>query len=91
MEIGNDYGAMGMLYVQEEYRGHGLGKVITSQLAQKYINDGLPAYAFMFKANEISIRMHAKCGFTEIADFDFILYHPKDSAKFAAGIGFLHR
>ncbi|RUS71082.1 hypothetical protein EGW08_021160 [Elysia chlorotica] len=75
LEIGNEYGAIGMLHVREEYRGRGLGKIITSQLAQKYFCDGLNVIAFVIKDNKPSRRMHTSCGFKEVGFADWVLYN----------------
>ncbi|GFN94037.1 hypothetical protein PoB_002054300 [Plakobranchus ocellatus] len=42
LELGEEFGTLGMLHVREDFRGRDLGKVITSQLAQKCFRDDLP-------------------------------------------------
>ncbi|GFR60326.1 glycine N-acyltransferase [Elysia marginata] len=78
LEIGTEYGTVGMLHVREEYRGRGLGKVITSQLAQKFFCVGLPVMAIVSKDNESSQPMHTSCGFKEICDVDWVLFYHGD-------------
>ncbi|KAK3772392.1 hypothetical protein RRG08_031416 [Elysia crispata] len=81
LEIGNEYGAIGMLHVREAYRGRGLGKIITSQLAQKYFCDDHSVIALVIKNNLPSRRMHTSCGFKEVGSVDWIIYHDGDETK----------
>ena len=77
-----------MLHVREECRGRGLGKVITSQLAQKYFCDGLPVIACVIKVNESSRRMHTSCGFREVGSVDWIVYHKGDLEELERKLAF---
>ncbi|GFO19678.1 glycine n-acyltransferase-like protein [Plakobranchus ocellatus] len=75
LELGKENGTLGMLHVREEFRGCGLGKVITSQLAQKYFRDDLPVTVLVPKDNEVSWRMHTSCGFRKMGDLDWMYYN----------------
>ena len=77
-----------MLYVREAYRRRGLGKIITSQLAQKYFSDELPVTVFVSKDNESSRRMHTSCGFKEIGTVDWITYYTGDEEEFNKNMGY---
>ncbi|GFN83552.1 glycine n-acyltransferase [Plakobranchus ocellatus] len=89
LEIGNEYGAMGMLHVREEFRGRGLGKVITSQLAQKYFCDDLPVVAMTIKSNEASLRMHTSIGFRVMGEVDWIFFYTGSLQEFMDKIGYV--
>ncbi|RUS72251.1 hypothetical protein EGW08_019992 [Elysia chlorotica] len=88
VEAGTDYGSIGMLHVQEAFRGRGLGKVITSQLAHKYFCDGLPVIALAGKDNESSLRMHTSCGFKEVGFADWLFYNVGDEREFDEKVGY---
>ena len=45
--VGQSYGAMGMLYIQQEFRRKGYAQVIISQLAQRYREMGEDMYVIM--------------------------------------------
>ena len=70
-----------MLHVREAYRGRGLGKIITSQLAQKYFCDDHSVIALVIKDNLPSRRMHTSCGFKEVGFVDWMIYHDGDETK----------
>ncbi|GFO04915.1 glycine n-acyltransferase, partial [Plakobranchus ocellatus] len=89
LEIGNEYGAMGMLHVREEFRGRGLGKIITSQLAQKYFCDNLPVIAVTIKSNEAALRMHTSMGFRVMGEVDWVLYYTGNLQELMDKIGYV--
>jgi ribosomal protein S18 acetylase RimI-like enzyme len=62
-ELQQEYGGIGMLYVEPEYRRANLGSIITRTLAGKLVKDGLFAFAFVEDINETSINFHKKNGF----------------------------
>ena len=53
--VGQSYGAMGMLYIQPEFRRKGYAKVIFSQLAQKYLEMGEDLYMVIEIDNSASL------------------------------------
>ena len=69
-ELSRYYGTIGFLHVEEDFRGQGLGKVITSRLAHKYFSQGLPVAVVVFVDNEVSIGMHTKLGFKVDGELD---------------------
>nr|KAG5691454.1 hypothetical protein BaRGS_017297 [Batillaria attramentaria] len=66
--VGEHYGPMGMLYVQPEFRGQGLAKVIVTNLAQKYFGLGEDAYVIVETTNEKSLKLHQSVGFKVVPD-----------------------
>ncbi|KAK3733585.1 hypothetical protein RRG08_056944 [Elysia crispata] len=81
-ELMYEYGAVGMLFVMEEFRGRGFGKVITTQLAQNYFREGHSVAAWVIKSNAPSMRMHFDSGFKEKTPFDFIVHHVGSQADY---------
>ncbi len=72
------YGSIGMLYVKPEHRRHGLATIAVSALATKLLQQNTPAYCFVEKDNEASIKLHQKCGFLtqEGADLEWLDFQP---------------
>ncbi|XP_070192148.1 glycine N-acyltransferase-like protein 3 isoform X2 [Littorina saxatilis] len=67
--LGNSYGAMGMLYIQPHFRRKGYAKVIVSQLAAKYFEEGCDVYVMIEEDNEKSINLHHSVGFKTVPNF----------------------
>ncbi|XP_046576313.1 glycine N-acyltransferase-like protein 3 [Haliotis rubra] len=70
------YGCLGVLYVLEEHRGNGYGKVAMSQLALKHLQKkNKEVFVMIQRVNTASIKMHEAIGFEVIPDtsFDWIL------------------
>ena len=81
--MGQGFGAIGMLYVQQEFRRKGYAKVIVSQLAQKYFDEGEDAYVVIEKDNSASMNLHLSVGFKVVPDIQlaWMRYIPKCSCK----------
>ncbi|KAK3802330.1 hypothetical protein RRG08_018431 [Elysia crispata] len=62
-ELGKHYGTIGFLHVHEEFRGRGLGKVVLSLLAHKYLSQGLTVTTLVFADHKHSLAMHTSMGF----------------------------
>ncbi|XP_048735309.2 glycine N-acyltransferase-like protein 3 isoform X2 [Ostrea edulis] len=62
-ELQQEYGGIGMLYVEPEYRRANLGSVVTRTLAGKLVKDGQSVFAFAEDTNETSINFHKKNGY----------------------------
>ncbi|XP_048735306.2 glycine N-acyltransferase-like protein 3 [Ostrea edulis] len=62
-ELQQEYGGIGMLYVEPEYRRANLGSVVTRTLAGKLVKDGESVFAFVEDSNETSINFHKKNGY----------------------------
>ena len=87
VEIGYEFGAIGMLHVRESHRGRGLGKIITSQLAQKYFCDGLPVIALACATHETARHLHTSIGFKEIGIAEWVFYYQGEVEEFKRKIG----
>ncbi|XP_046576315.1 uncharacterized protein LOC124284288 [Haliotis rubra] len=57
------YGCLGVLYVLEEHRGNGYGKVAMSQLALKHLQKKKEVFVMIQCVNVASIKMHEAIGF----------------------------
>lgn len=67
-ELGQEYGGIGMLYVEPTYRNQGLGKLVTTLLVQKYLERGFVPFVLTSSYNEVSIKLHVNMGFVNIDD-----------------------
>ncbi|XP_067654372.1 glycine N-acyltransferase-like protein 3 [Haliotis asinina] len=65
------YGCLGVLYVLEEHRGNGYGKVVMSHLALKHLQIKKEAFVMIERVNPVSIKMHEAIGFESIPDTSF--------------------
>jgi ribosomal protein S18 acetylase RimI-like enzyme len=75
-ELQQEYGGLGMLYVEPEYRRANLGSIVTRTLAGKLADDGQLVFAFVEDKNETSINFHEKNSFTLIPfKFTFAFYN----------------
>lgn len=90
-ELIYEYGAVGMLFVMEEFRGRGFGKVITTNLAQNFFQDGHTVAAWVIKSNKPSMSMHLDSGFREGAGFDFLVHHIGPQADYFKKHGYVLR
>ena len=61
--LGQESGAMGMLYVDAEYRERGLAKAVITLLTKKYSYLGYDPYVSIDTTNEKSIKLHLSLGF----------------------------
>ena len=77
-----------MLFVLEEFRGRGFGKVITTQLSQNFFRDGHSVAAWVIKSNGPSMRMHTDSGCKEKEGFDFLIHHIEEQAKYFKRFGY---
>lgn len=64
--VGRSPQSMGFLYVQPEFRGRGFGKIITSNLAQKYFDVADDVYMFVESTNLPSLKLHEAVGFQTV-------------------------
>ncbi|XP_048735305.2 glycine-N-acyltransferase-like protein 3 [Ostrea edulis] len=62
-QLQQEYGGIGMLYVEPEYRRANLGSVVTRTLAGKLVKDGHLVFACVEQKNETSINFHKKNGY----------------------------
>lgn len=62
-ELGQEYGGIGILFVEPTYRRQGLGKLVTTILAQKYLDLGYQPFVGIGCDNEASIKLHLDIGF----------------------------
>ena len=55
------------VYVDRNYRGHGIGTALVNTIIQEAEKDGYwSIYSAIFSINKASIALHKKCGFREI-------------------------
>jgi phosphinothricin acetyltransferase len=55
------------IYVDQEYRGHGVGTALVNELIKKSEKAGFwSIYSAIISINKASIALHKKCGFREI-------------------------
>ena len=62
-ELGQEYGGLGMLFVEPAYRRQGLGKLVTILLMQKYMKFGYQPYIGIDPSNISSEKLHLDVGF----------------------------
>ena len=67
-------GSIGFLRVDPDHRRKGLAQVVVTNLAQKVIQSGQPAY--VYTDNDISLKLHQKCGFEKLCDVNWVFYTP---------------
>ncbi|XP_061174336.1 glycine N-acyltransferase-like isoform X2 [Saccostrea echinata] len=65
-EFQQEYGAVGMLHVEPEYRRLKLGSVVTRILAQKLVKDGQLVFACVEERNETSVTFHENNGYIRL-------------------------
>lgn len=58
----HDDGSMGMLYVEEDHRGKGLGQSLESYMVNRVKDLGWTPYCHVFTDNEASIRLQKRLG-----------------------------
>ena len=58
----HDDGSMGLLYVEEDFRGMGLGQSLEAFQINRLKDLGFTPYAHIFSDNEVSIRLQEKLG-----------------------------
>jgi ribosomal protein S18 acetylase RimI-like enzyme len=74
-ELQQEYGGIGMLYVEPEYRRANLGSFVTRKLAGKLVKDGQLVFASVNANNEASVNFHQKNGFVLVPfKLSFALY-----------------
>ncbi|XP_070556775.1 glycine N-acyltransferase-like [Ptychodera flava] len=61
-------GANGNTFVKPEYRGQGLGSLVTAELAKKVLANGMAACIEHGQQDEVAIKMHAGVGFKHIQE-----------------------
>jgi ribosomal protein S18 acetylase RimI-like enzyme len=75
-ELLHEYGGVGMLYVEPEYRRGNLGSIVTRTLAEKLVKDGQLVFASVNANNEASVNFHHKNGFVLMPfKLSFALYN----------------
>ncbi|XP_070569341.1 uncharacterized protein [Ptychodera flava] len=60
------HGAIGNTFVKPEYRGQGLGSLVTTELAKKVLANGMAAYIECESGDDVSKNMHIGVGFKYI-------------------------
>lgn len=74
-ELQQEYGGIGMLHVEPEYRRNKLGSLVSRTLAEKLTKDGQLVFACVDENNEPSIAFHENNGYVRLPfDFSFIGY-----------------
>jgi ribosomal protein S18 acetylase RimI-like enzyme len=63
-ELQYEYGGLGMLYVEPDYRRAKLGSIVTKTLAEKVVKDGQSVFSVVDVKNSISVNFHEKNGYT---------------------------
>ena len=66
---------LGMLYVDPKHRRKGLGQLAVSELAHKIKKSEESVHVYI--DNEISYRLHVRCGFRKVAEFLVYEFHPE--------------
>nr|XP_022328813.1 glycine N-acyltransferase-like isoform X2 [Crassostrea virginica] len=66
LEMQHEYGAIGLLYVEPEYRKMKLGSIATRTLSEKVKNEGNLIFACVDENNKPSILFHEKNGFKRL-------------------------
>ncbi|XP_062587281.1 glycine N-acyltransferase-like [Saccostrea cucullata] len=75
-EVQHEYGRLGMLNVEPEYRRLKLGSVVTRTLAQKLVKDGQLVFACVDDKNETSVNFHENNGYTRMPlMYSVAVYH----------------
>ncbi|XP_052701302.1 glycine N-acyltransferase-like protein 3 isoform X3 [Crassostrea angulata] len=64
--VQHEYGAIGMLHVEPEYRRNKLGSIVTRTLANKLIKDGQLVFALVEENNDTSIAFHENNGYVRL-------------------------
>ena len=79
--ITQNYGAMGMLHVEPEYRGRGLAKHLVGLLTKLTLTSGQSAFVIVEDDNVTSRQLHVRCGFRLLdgEDVSWVLSKPVDS------------
>nr|XP_011413432.2 glycine N-acyltransferase isoform X1 [Crassostrea gigas] len=65
-ELQYEYGALGGLHVEPEYRRSKLGSIVTRTLAEKMTKNGQLVFAIVEESNPISMAFHEKNGFVRM-------------------------
>lgn len=65
-EVQHEFGAIGMLHVEPEYRRNKLGSIVTRTLANKLIKDGQLVFALVEENNSTSIAFHENNGYVRL-------------------------
>ena len=65
-EMQHEYGAIGMLYVEPEYRNKKLGSIATRALSEKVKKEGNLIFACVDENNKPSTLFHEKNGFKRL-------------------------
>eukprot|EP00105_Crassostrea_gigas_P034580 XP_019918728.1 PREDICTED: glycine N-acyltransferase isoform X3 [Crassostrea gigas] len=65
-EVQHEFGAIGMLHVEPEYRRNKLGSIVTRTLANKLIKDGQLVFALVEENNGTSIAFHENNGYVRL-------------------------
>jgi predicted GNAT family acetyltransferase len=69
------YGALGVLYTLEEFRGQGFAKICMQFMAKHVQDIGLTPFAYVETDNFASIALMEKLGFEPVEDCLWILTH----------------
>lgn len=72
--ITHDDGAIGFLYVLEEYRGHGYAQDVTIDIAMQMRALGKPAFVHIEPDNEKSLTLARKLGFIQKGEVMWVEY-----------------
>ncbi len=67
-----EYGSLGMLYVNPEHRRKGLAKSVLSSQVNKVMKTGEPVFCHIVKDNTTSFQLHKDAGFNVIEGCDVI-------------------
>ncbi|XP_076448554.1 glycine-N-acyltransferase-like protein 3 isoform X2 [Babylonia areolata] len=70
--LSTNYGTMGMLYVNPDFRRKGYAKVLISHMAQKFFDMGKDAHVFIEEDNSPSRKLHEGLGFWVVSGMKFV-------------------
>lgn len=75
-ELQHEYGDIGVLHVEPEYRRNKLGSIVSRTLAKKLTKDGQLVFACVNEDNEPSIAFHENNGYVRLPfDIQFAKYY----------------
>lgn len=74
VELTQEFGFGGLLYVEDEFRGRGLASCLITHLAQKRFHDNRPFVAAVIENNHPSLAVHEKLGLKKVCKVDWFIH-----------------
>ncbi|KAL0483202.1 hypothetical protein AKO1_014846 [Acrasis kona] len=68
-----EYGAIGMVYVEPEYRGKSFSKILVTNLGEKLLEDGSTPFCYIYHKNDLSKYLFKSLGYEEKATSDWLM------------------